>query len=538
MRKRAVALASCLIIFFGVIIFRIYLIGSGDLLAEAASRQSSYMLDVSKSRGVIYDCNLKPLTNVQTRYIAAVLPSEDSRKTLDYALTTSEMKAIEDKLSGTAPFLVTLPIKELYGKNVEVFETVRRYMGENQLAPHVIGHMDSTMTNGLMGIEKAYNSYLNKQSGYIKMRYVKDGVNRPLTGESGTVIEQNYNSKAGVVLTIDSRIQSAVQNVLGKTNYKCAAVVCDIFTGDIKAMASYPSFNPENVAASLNSNDAPFINRAISSYNLGSVFKILVAAAALDNGIGKYYQYDCKGYENVNGQIFYCSNHKAHGTLDMQGAIEVSCNCYFINLIKKIGAAPVMELADKIGFGRASLIAENYQTAAGTLPSWDDLKNSAEVANLGFGQGKLTASPLQVAQLMCTVANTGVSVSPKVIAGFTDDGITISKHEPIISGEQVIRTQTTQTLLNAMLNVVEKGSGKQAKPRFLNAGGKTGTAQTGKKDDKGLEYMNAWFAGVYPALSPEYAIVVLVEDGGEGSQVAAPLFKSICDEIYISCFEE
>ena len=170
-------------------------------------------------------------------------------------------------------------------------------------------------------------------------------------------------------------------------------------------------------------------------------------------------------------------------------------------------------------------------TNKGSLPNKSTLITKSDIANLGFGQGELTATPIQIAKVVSTISNDGYLVSPRLIKGISDkEGKYIETEEKYHSQARVISKKTAQTLKDMMISVVENGSGKNAKPNNGGAGGKTASAQTGRYIDE-REIVHAWFSGFFPTLSPKYVIVILVEDGESGSNIAAPIFKKITDNI-------
>ena len=185
-------------------------------------------------------------------------------------------------------------------------------------------------------------------------------------------------------------------------------------------------------------------------------------------------------------------------------------------------------MAKAIGFGRETQLAPGIVSQEGTLPTESDLNNLHELANFSFGQGKLTATPIQVASMVSAVANGGMAVTPKLVLGSTQDGKTIEEKEqpaPV----RIFSEQTASILRQDMIGVVEEGSATMAKPQQGGAGGKTASAQTGMYDENGEEIVHAWFAGFFPAQNPKYAAVILIEGGEYGGMVASPLFKEIVD---------
>ena len=310
---------------------------------------------------------------------------------------------------------------------------------------------------------------------------------------------------------------------------KGAAVVMAVDTGEILAMVSRPAYDLTHIADYLDDPDSPFFNRALGAYNVGSAFKLCVAAAALEKGWSTGYTYSCGGFFQLGEQTFHCHNRYGHGPLDMTGAITHSCNPYFINLGMRLGGQTLYNMAYAMGFGAPSRLGEGVTSAAGELPSPSGLVDGA-LANFSFGQGEFTATPVQVAQMIAVIANGGHSVQPRVYLGRTLDGGNLLLDGEPEPSRRVIGPQTAATLRKMMIAVVENGSGSNARPDRGGAGGKTATAQTGIFEGED-ELLHGWFAGFYPAENPQYAIVVLAENGGEGSETPARTFAAICDGI-------
>ena len=229
------------------------------------------------------------------------------------------------------------------------------------------------------------------------------------------------------------------------------------------------------------------------------------------------------------GRIFYCHHRAGHRQTDLQRAIEQSCNPYFIRLGQKAGGEAVLGMAKALGFGKETILAPGIVSEAGTLPSLSDLNSPHELANFSFGQGKLTATPIQVASMVSAIANKGVSFQPKLVLGTTQDGKT-TDYFPQQAPIRVFSEYTAAVLKKGMVGVVEQGSATMAKPQQGGAGGKTASAQTGMYDENGEEVVHAWFAGFFPKQQPKYAVVVLIEGGEYGGRIASPLFRQIADE--------
>lgn len=531
MGKKTAGLYILLVALFMGIVCRMYALCMGDTLSSVANTQSTYLLEVDYTRGMIYDRAMAPLVCTRKKLRAAVLPTPETLQALA-EISAEQEEPLNYDSQALKPYLLSLD-EELYTKGVELFEVSGRY-SDAQLAPHIIGYLSPDKREGTAGVELAYNEALMEHSGSLKLRYTMDALGRPMETPP-EVVTDNYQDPGGLVLTLDADIQRAAQNAMAKVE-KGAAVVMEVGTGNILASVSMPAYDPNNLADSLKDPDSPFVNRVFSQYNVGSTFKLITAAAALENGFGRYTPYNCEGYIDISGHIFYCHWRTGHGELDLKRALEVSCNPYFVNLGQIATGGRITAMARSIGFSRAAYFTEDLITQSGTLPSEQELANPAALANLSFGQGSLTATPIQIAQMISSVANGGYAVTPRLVEGFTDDGEKIYEHLPVYASNRVFSKNTSDILREYLVANVEEGSGTKAKPLRGQAGGKTASAQTGiylTPGEEDSEIVHAWFAGFYPADVPRYAIVVLVEGGDSGSDSAAPIFKKIADAIGI-----
>ena len=343
-------------------------------------------------------------------------------------------------------------------------------------------------------------------------------------------LELNGNPGGGIVTALNARVQRIAETALqaAKTQ-KGAAVVLDVHSGDILACASLPVYNPDELAQALQSEDAPFINRALSAYSVGSVFKLVTAAAALERDLPVSYLYECTGSYTLYGQRFRCHKLSGHGLLDMQQAMTVSCNPYFISLSELLSAEVLHDTAAALGFGHPLTLAPGMQSDSGTLPDVSALSVPAEKANFAFGQGKLTASPMQIAAMTACIANGGIYSEPRLLLGKTSDGKTVSDPEPAVQ-RRVLSSETAAALQKMMIAVLRDSEHSNAVPCNIYAAGKTSTAQTGRTGADGEELCHAWMTGFFPAYAPKYAVTVLIEDGGSGNDAAAPVFRRIIEE--------
>lgn len=528
MKKRAVQIFVLMIMGLSVLVCRLFYLSSSQELSVQADRQRSYTLTVAQTRGVFYDCNMRPLVGNDIVYKGAVVPSEKAVAALAKILPVDSRQALQPRLQKGQPFLIDLP-SSANADGIEQFAVKKRY-GENQLAQHLLGYLDCDGKHGVVGLEKAYDSFLSEASGSLTVTYTVDARRRPLPGGTPEVKTENYDSRQGVVLTLDRDVQAVVEKVLAQNGERAAAVVLDVETGAIRGCASAPTYDPQNIAASLNDSNTPLYNRALGAYNVGSVFKLCVAAAALEEGDSAGFMHVCTGTTKIGDRQFSCSDHKNHGLVDLRKALEVSCNTYFVNLAQKLGGDRIYDMAVSIGFGASTALANSVVAAAGTLPERASLISPAVVANFSFGQGDLTATPVQVANMVAIIARGGKTVQPRLVQALVDDSLAKTQEYPAVQGARILSEQSCQTLREYMIATVNEGTGAAAKPEEGGAGGKTATAETSAVID-GIKQDNAWFAGFFPAEKPQYAVAVMVEGGVSGGTSCAPLFKQIADGI-------
>ncbi|MCL2069091.1 MAG: penicillin-binding transpeptidase domain-containing protein, partial [Oscillospiraceae bacterium] len=364
MEKRAVSTYCCMLLLFTVVIFRIYQIGASPYAAMASQAQGLYTLPVASARGVIYDRNMNRLVNREYGHVASVLPTPQAMDAVTRALGGDMQEDIFARFQSGMPFAVALPDMNtaLHARGVDVFRVPRRY-GESTLIPHIIGYLGSNGTDGAAGIERAYNEALIRHGTRIEMVYQMDARGHVMHGGDISVRRTGEEMPmGGVVLTVDRNIQIITQNALANGSERGAAVVMDVHTGDIIGIASLPDFNPNAIADYLEREDAPFINRAASGYNIGSVFKTLISAAALEAGYTTAHRYTCEGAVEVGGIRFRCNLNIVHGDIDMARAMEVSCNTYFIELGRKLDPRFMLTLMGNLGLGASQILAPGIET--------------------------------------------------------------------------------------------------------------------------------------------------------------------------------
>lgn len=491
---------------------------------QAAVTQSAMSYDLATLYGTIYDCNSEPLTNGESEIYAAAKPTNEALAELKKVLLPDVFDSVMERMSTGKPVAVKVDSIGICSDIMAVAVPKRYY---DTLACHIIGYRNSE--GGVSGIEKAYNSLIESEISVARVRFSSNAKGRVMLGEDISA-EDCAAPKTGVVLTIDKEIQQITEAALDNSGAECAAaVVIDIESGAIRACVSRPAFNRNNLSESLNDENSPLINRALLTFSVGSVFKPVVAAAAIENGITDF-EYNCTGSVTLNGVTFNCHKHEGHGVLNMKEAVAVSCNTYFIALANQTDRENLIETAELFGFGRKILLAEGIESSAGYLPDVSELDSKAAVANLSFGQGSLLATPVQICSMMAAIANGGVYVEPYLIEGEMNSLGEATKIKAYAERRQIISYETAKILREYLEAVVEGGSGKRAASEIVAVAGKTATAQTGKTEN-GEEIYNAWFAGYFPADNPKYAVAILKENGGEGAISCAPVFKEIAENI-------
>lgn len=492
--------------------------------SSVSQSRSNRTVVVGEKRGIIYDRNFSPLTEKDKKLLAVITPCAGA---YEYLKGQTDDKLIKEKIEDGYPFICEVK-EEINNEFIRTFSVSSRYSAEG-VASHIIGYCSSDGREGITGIEKSYNAYLKENSGKLTVTFDVDAVGRVLAGMKKTVNDNNYSSKAGVVLTLDENVQKMAENALKNSRIKSGcAIVMHAHTGEILAMASVPTFDPDDVASSLTNENSPLVNKALTAYSVGSVFKPVVAAAALECGADSEKTYECKGEITVGDRTFSCYNNKAHGEVDMTSALENSCNTYFIDLIMKSDSDLLLRLTKEMGIGTKDVLAPSVIGSKGSLPTESELKIKGNLANFAFGQGSLTATPLQIAKAYHVLA-TGNYVRPRLIMGFTNNMGLMTK-EPSSTPVKLLSDETVIKLRQMLLSVTENGLADKARSELVSLAGKTGTAQSGVYKD-GNEILRTWFAGFFPANNPHYIVVVLNENGVGGNTDCAPVFREICEGI-------
>ena len=524
--KRVLALYAALLLGFAVVLCRVFYLAENTSYAARAGAQSTARLALPARRGSFYDHEGRLLTGLETEHLALCFPGQNNYARL-YGYTDSAGQAILYRSRNRAtPFLLRVD-RDLSAQGVFCVPAARRYASV-PLCQHLIGYRDAE-GRGIAGLEKALEGPLAGSGAQDTLVCAVNAQGRLRAGETVQLCRADSGA-VGVQLTISRPVQRAAETVAAERMESGCILVLDTATAAVRASVSVPGYDPENVAASLDAEKSPLLDRVLERYAVGSVFKPVLAAAALEKGILP--EMECTGAVVVDGQIFRCAGGVPHGPVDLATALEKSCNGYFIHLGQALGEQALLETAQQFGFGQEVPVAGSLRADAGNLPTAAELAQSGQLANFSFGQGSLLASPVQVAAMMNTIACGGRYRTPYFVECTVDetDGTPLETlAHP--QARRVISEKNAATLRRMLQQAVEEGTGQDADGLAGGAAGKTGTAQTGQFSPDGTEYKNFWFAGFWPAEKPRYTIVVLQNGQTAPEHSSAAVFACLCEQL-------
>lgn len=522
-------------------LFYIQLIKGNDYHIRGIN-QWSKEIPIGIKRGNIYDRNLIPLTNRHRSNFLVIFPDYFPASTENLKLISSvtglspdEIKNMEE--TSTRPMEVeisnfdqSLIKRVLLIKGVFPIESNVRY-DANSLASHVIGYINKIDNTGEKGIEKNFDEILKENQSY-KISASVDAQKRIIPGLGYKILSTSMgDQRKNVLTTLDYELQKIVEQELDKNHVNGSAVVLDGQSGDVLAMASRPNFQQDHVVDYLDSDEKELFNRSIQMpYPPGSVFKIIVAAAALENGIPIDEHFFCKGYEELGDITIKCSSfdQNGHGNISFEEAFSLSCNAAFIQIGQKIGGDKILDMAGRFGLGASTEIGLSEEIS-GQLPTEDYMKGPG-IGNISIGQGTLEVTPIQIARITSIIANDGVDKGIRLIKGFVDDDVKIISENNPKDPRRIISPDTARKIKGMMEKVVSTGTGKLA--QLEEGGGAAGKTSSAEAISNGEKTVHAWFTGYFPINDPKYIITILVEDGSSGGRAAAPLFKNIAEGIY------
>ena len=544
----------------------------GVELSEKASSQQSQSRTITAKRGTIYDSTGKYILAVSSSVEAVTVNptniSEENKEKvakklselfeLDYDKVLKKVKK-KSSIETIARQVEKEKTDELrkwledegITTGINIDEDSKRYYPYGDLAAHVIGFCGSD-NQGLDGIEAKYDDELKGTNGRIERE--TNAAGESLGGEEYvTAIDGN-----NLVLTIDMTIQSIVEKYLEEA---CIDNVCtdggsiiamNPQNGDILAMATYPSYDlnspyePVDEELKANWSSMPqeertvilqgmWRNKAISdTYEPGSVFKLVTASAALQEGIvtdiDKQGEFNCSGGIEVAGTRIKCWRYyRPHGPESLRQALMNSCNPVFIGLGQKIGVTKYYEYLRK--FGLFSKTGIKLPGEANSIFVKEEKAGPVELATISFGQ-RFEITPLQMITAVSSIANNGVYIKPRIVKSIQNSVTGEVTEMPIETGEQIISKENAEKILSMMNSVVSEGTGKNAQVVGYNVGGKTGTSEDGVNTNK---YVTS-FCGVAETDNPQTVLLITLynptgEGGHQGGGVAAPVGGKILSEV-------
>lgn len=577
--KRYFSLSVILCIIFIFLLIKIAYVQffQGPSLKEAATKQQTTSRIISAKRGTIYDSTGTALAISADVDTITINPekfkkksSEDTQKLqekvatglsqifeLDYEETlkkvtsTNTVETIIQKVEKNKVSELTKWMEENnVSSGINIDKDTKRYYPYYNLASNLLGFCGND-NQGLTGLEYYWEQVLSGTSG--KITTTQDSHQDLMPNQDAQYFAAQNGSN--LTLTIDINIQSIAEKYLEQaciTN-KCGnggnVIVMDPNTADILAMATYPNydlntpFQPnEKIAETWNDlstqaqSDAlqsMWRNTAISNtYEPGSVFKVVVASAALEENIvdadtsSVFY---CSGSQIVSDRTISCANSAGHGYQSLRQALENSCNPAFIQLGQKIGVTTLYKYFDAFGFFSKTGI----QTAGEASGIFHNINSvgPVELATISFGQ-RFTITPLQMATAVCAIANDGVLMQPRIVKEITNVNTGASTIVEPKEVRQVISPETSKTMLSMMESVVTEGGGKYGQVTGYTVAGKTGTSEATQGSTAG--YVSS-FVGVAPADDPQLVVLLtLYNPQGKdhfGGHIAAPVVSQIMSEV-------
>jgi len=430
-----------------------------------------------------------------------------------------------------------------------IFRSQKRLYPADGVAAHVIGYVGEISESeldspdyagkyhlgdivGKQGLEKQYNDILMGVDGQHRAEVDNTGRERKVLDDKPAIPGKSLQT------TLDLDLQAVAE--LAMDGKKGALVALDPRTGEVLAMVSHPSFDPNVFAGRIPARDwqqlvedpgHPLLNRAIQAQQApGSTFKPIMALAGLENGvIDDDFKVHCAGGATFYGHYFACHIKRGHGTIGLHQAIVQSCDVFFYTVGNKLGIDKIAEYANMVGYGHKTGI-DLPNEASGVVPStaWK-MRNfrqkwyAGETISVSIGQGALTVTPLQMAVAIGGIATGGVWQQPHLVRD--------ARIEPARRAE--LNLDNVQKVIYGMWGVVnEYGTGARARLANISLCGKTGTAQLASSDffknTKKTESMknNAWFVGFAQRDAPEIVVAALWENGGEGP-LASPIVRDV-----------
>lgn len=583
--RRSIIMAFGMLVMMLIIILRLYYLQviSADRFRMLADENRISTRLLVPPRGIIYDRNMEPLAINQQNFQALIVAEQTTNvnETLNefskiMPLSKEEIERIKKDLKRNRSF-VPIKIKEKLSweeiskillkapdlPGIIIDEGLNRYYPHGEMMAHVLGYVSAVSEEeakakddpllevpgfkvGKAGIEKLFEKQLRGKGGNVKLE----------VNAFGRIMKEIERTEGipgdNIQLTIDARLQATAYNAFGEESG--AAILLDVNTGEILAFVSTPSYDPNMLSQGLSQDEwntlinnpkKPMTNKAINGqYSPGSTFKMMVALAALESGsVALNTRVFCSGQMFLGNHAFHCWKKEGHGLVNVVQAIQHSCDIYFYEIAQKIGIERIVSMARRFGLGslvdigfdgeKAGLIPDKEWKLKRFKESWQQ----GETLISGIGQGYILTTPIQLAVMTASLVNGGYKLKPSFIKTEQNHKTEANKINVSSSNLEVVKEG-----MYAVVNV--PGGTTYWTARFdykgIKMGGKTGTTQvrrismkerqSGILKDSELPWHlrnHALFVGYAPHDNPKYAVAVLVEHGGGGSSVAAPIAKKI-----------
>jgi len=579
-RRLLARMALVLLFLFGLLFLRLWYLQllEGDRLQKRSETNRIRAQDLPPWRGMILDRQGNILVDNRPSFDLMVVLEDVPDPVLlgrrlsallhldDKGLTAQLEKArqvglhqvrLKAHLSWEEMALVETYKAELPGCFIQI--TPRREYRHQALACHVLGYLgEITETQlksdryptynigdylGRCGIEAAWENYLRGQRGFRRIEV--DAFGREL----GQLDLKPSTPGANVHLTLDARLQQEAEDCLRD---KVGAIVAlNPQNGRILALASSPSYSHEDFERGLtvdewqkllNHKDHPLENRTIrGQYPPGSTFKIVMALAGLEEGvITPQTSIHCSGSLTSGNHVFHCWKKSGHGGVNLQQAMAVSCDVYFYQVGRRLGIERIAKWSRRFGLGVPTGLKLDKEmsglvaSSAWKLRRFKDHWREGDTLSVAIGQGYNLTTPLQMAQVAATLANGGTVYEPQLVEKVESPaGDILHQFKPVVKGRLGAKPAHLALVQKALTAVVSYGTGRRAYLPNVEVAGKTGTSQvvslelekSGKKIRKFQNH--ALFVAYAPADDPQLAVSVIVEHGGQGGEVAAPLARQM-----------
>jgi penicillin-binding protein 2 len=557
--KLRLIVAACFVAaVFGILTFRVanMQLVSGDDFYTLSQQNRLRRIPVRAPRGRIYDRNGEVLACNEPSYAmlwmlptAEEVPGAALERTASYLGTDAGALAATIDANREFPYEPAEVAVGLSRKQIFAFEEVRadypeltvasrplRCYPNGALASHLLGYVGEIGparlaalkphgyrlgdTVGLAGLEYSCEEYLRGRDGYETVEV--NALEKKLGLEYA---EEVAPPRAGcdLHLTLDTGLQRLAENLLA--GRRGAIIVMDPNGGDVWALASSPTVDPNDFAGGISSTrwasyvnapDHPLLNRAIQcSYPPGSTFKLVTATAALEENlvaVDERMPLACGGAFRYGRWLFHCWNPSGHGPLDIAGGLKNSCNVFFFQVGLRVGIDNLNKYARVYGYGSPTGIPLPHEND-GLIPSRERLERKwgkkwprGEVLNNAIGQGQVLLTPIQELVAFCAFANGGRLFDPRVVTHAVDaEGNVCATFPPRTHGTVSLKPVTRATMMRGLIGVVNRYG---VNAHYL--AGKTGSAENPFGDT------HAWFTGFAPAYEPKVAVCILVENGGYG----------------------